>query len=99
MHRPALKTFLHEKTSQKVTIDGKIDELAWKDAARFDEMVEFRPVMGRKEEFGNHTEAYLMYDDEGIYFGGICHERNVDSVSRSSPAGMVSAPTTTSGLF
>ncbi|MBK9508525.1 MAG: carbohydrate binding family 9 domain-containing protein [Cytophagaceae bacterium] len=70
------------KTSQKVTIDGKIDELAWKDAARFDEMVEFRPVMGRKEEFGNHTEAYLMYDDEGIYFGGICHERNVDSVSR-----------------
>ena len=78
----APKNIPAKKTSQKVTIDGKIDEPAWKDAARFDELVEFRPVMGRKEEHGNHTEAYIMYDDEGIYFGGICHERTIDSVSR-----------------
>jgi hypothetical protein len=77
-----IKNLPAKRTSQKVKIDGKLNELAWKDAAKFDELVEFRPLMGRKEEFGNHTEAYLMYDDEGIYFGGICHERDIDSVSK-----------------
>jgi Domain of unknown function (DUF5916) len=78
----SVKNIPAKRTTQKVVIDGKIDEAAWKDAAKFDELVEFRPVTGRKETKGNETEAFLMYDDEGIYFGGICHENTIDSVSR-----------------
>ncbi|MCP9756742.1 hypothetical protein EGI26_16370 [Lacihabitans sp. CCS-44] len=77
-----VKNIPAKRTNQKVVIDGKIDEAAWKDAAKFDELIEFRPTFGRKEAQGNQTEAYIMYDDEGIYFGGICHENNIDSVSR-----------------
>jgi Domain of unknown function (DUF5916) len=44
-------------------------------------LVEFRPKVGAMEEYGIRTEAWLMYDDEGIYFGGYCHERTNDSIS------------------
>lgn len=64
-----VKNIPAKRTTQRVVIDGKIDEAAWKDAAKFDELIEFRPIFGRKEVEGNQTEAYLMYDDEGIYFG------------------------------
>lgn len=71
-----------KRTLQKVTIDGKLTETAWHDAAKFDELIEFRPVVGRKERHENRTEAFLMYDDEGIYFGGTCYENSLDSISK-----------------
>lgn len=71
-----------QRTTQTVIIDGKLTDLAWKDAAKADDYIEFRPVIGRKEEQGNHTETFLMYNDEGIYFGGTCYERSLDSISK-----------------
>lgn len=70
------------RTTQRVVIDGKLTESAWQDAAKADDYVEFRPVIGRKEEYGNRTETFLMYSDDGLYFGGTCYERNVDSIAR-----------------
>jgi len=57
------------RTSKPVKIDGLINEDAWKDAATMDNLVEFRPTVGRLEENENRTVTYLMYNDEGIYFG------------------------------
>ncbi|WP_199563254.1 DUF5916 domain-containing protein [Runella aurantiaca] len=71
-----------QRTTLPVVIDGKLTDLAWKDAAKADDYTEFRPVIGRKEEQGNHTETFLMYDNEGIYFSGTCFERSLDSVSK-----------------
>jgi hypothetical protein len=45
------------------------------------DLIEFRPKIGRKEDYPNRTETYLMYDDEGIYFGGYCYERTKDSIA------------------
>jgi hypothetical protein len=70
-----------QRTNKLVKIDGILDEEAWKDATKATDFVEFRPVIGRKEEKGNHTECFLMYSDDGIYFGGTCYERSVDSVA------------------
>lgn len=70
-----------KRTSQPVKIDGLLNDSAWKDAAMMTNLVEFRPKMGRKEDHENRTEAYLMYTDEGIYFGGYCYERTKDSIS------------------
>lgn len=69
------------RTSKPVKIDGLITEDAWKDAATMDNLVEFRPTVGRLEENENRTVTYLMYNDEGIYFGGYCHERTKDSIA------------------
>ncbi|MFN8348344.1 MAG: DUF5916 domain-containing protein [Spirosomataceae bacterium] len=71
-----------QRTALPVAIDGILNEPAWKDAAKADDYTEFRPVIGRKEEQGNHTETFLMYDNEGIYFGGTCFERSLDSISK-----------------
>ncbi|CAH0997081.1 hypothetical protein EMA8858_03218 [Emticicia aquatica] len=71
-----------KRTTKAVIIDGKLNDLAWQDAAKADDYTEFRPVIGRKEEKGNHTETFLMYDDAGIYFGGTCFERNIDSIAK-----------------
>ena len=71
-----------KRTTQKVLIDGKLNDAAWNDAAKADDYIEFRPVVGRKERFENRTESFLMYDDEGIYFGGTCFESSEDSISK-----------------
>lgn len=76
------KTLPAQRTGKPVTIDGKLDEPAWLDAAKADDYTEFRPAIGRKEEPGNHTETFLMYNDQGIYFGGTCYERSLDSISK-----------------
>ena len=70
-----------KRTTGIVKIDGIPNDEAWKDAAVMKDMLYFRPKMGAKEEYANRTEAYLMYSDEGIYFGGFCHERTKDSIA------------------
>jgi len=69
------------RTSLPVKIDGLINEEAWKQAPIITGMVEMRPTAGRAENEKNKTEVYLVYDDEAVYFGGILHENNKDSIS------------------
>jgi hypothetical protein len=76
------KTLEAKRTTQKIIVDGKLNEPAWKDAAKADDFTEFRPVIGRKEEQGNHTETFLIYDDNGIYFGGTCYEKDINNISK-----------------
>ena len=63
-------------------IDGLLTDSAWGDAAPMTDLIEFRPHIGDKENYATRTEAFLMYDDEGIYFGGYCHEPTKDSIAR-----------------
>ena len=59
-----------KRTVLPVKIDGLITDSAWKDATIMTNLIEFRPKVGDKEDPANRTVTYLMYDDEGIYFGG-----------------------------
>jgi hypothetical protein len=70
-----------KRMSGMIKIDGVLDDQAWKDAAVMTDLVEFRPKIGALEDPANRTISYLMYNDEGIYFGGFCHERTRDSIS------------------
>jgi hypothetical protein len=70
-----------KRTTGKIKIDGLLTEPAWKDAAVMTDMVYFRPKAGAPEDRANRTVAYLMYNDEGIYFGGFCYERTRDSIA------------------
>jgi len=75
------RTLPAKRTNRAVKIDGQLTDSAWKDAALMTDLIEFRPKIGDKEEYSNRTEAWLMYDDRGIYFGGYCHERTRDSIA------------------
>ncbi len=76
-----VKTLPAKRTAGIIKIDGLLTDTAWKSAAVMSDLVEFRPKTGAPEDWTNRTVSYLMYDDEGIYFGGFCHERTKDSIA------------------
>lgn len=78
---PAPRQLPAVRTNQPVKIDGLLNDSAWKTAPVMNDLVEFRPVVGRKELPENRTETFLLYSDEGIYFGGYCYERTRDSIA------------------
>ena len=78
---PAQRILEAKRTSRVVKIDGLLKDSAWSDAAVMSDLIEFRPKIGAHENYGTRTVSYLMYNDEGIYFGGFCHERTKDSIA------------------
>jgi len=68
------------RANTAIKIDGKLDDAAWKDAPIATNFVELRPVAFRKESEANRTEVFFLYNDEGIYIGGYCHEKTKDSI-------------------
>ncbi len=76
------KTLEAKRTDQTIKIDGDLSDPAWQKAPRADQFVEYRPSINKKEAEGNRTETFLLYSDEGIYFGGTCYEQSRDSIAR-----------------
>ncbi|MBA2562614.1 MAG: carbohydrate binding family 9 domain-containing protein [Chitinophagaceae bacterium] len=70
------------RTLLPIKIDGVINEEAWKKAPVISKLIQMRPLFGKEENEKNKTEAYLLYDDNAIYFGGFCHESHKDSLSK-----------------
>ena len=68
------------RATAAIKIDGKLDDAAWKDAPIATNFVELRPVAFRKESETNRTEVFFLYNDQGIYIGGYCHEKTKDSI-------------------
>ena len=68
------------RANTAIKIDGKLDDAAWKDAPIATNFVELRPVAFRKESETNRTEVFFLYNDQGIYIGGYCHEKTKDSI-------------------
>ncbi|MEN9549348.1 MAG: hypothetical protein RIR12_1939 [Bacteroidota bacterium] len=75
------KQLTAKRTTQLVTIDGHLTDNAWKDAALATDFIEFRPTPFKKEDTANRTEVYIMYNDDGIFMGGYCHEISKDSIA------------------
>ena len=62
-------------------IDGILNEPAWKTAPAANHFVELRPNTFRKEDEANRTEIFILYNNQGLYIGGYCHEKNKDSIA------------------
>ncbi|MFS8082526.1 MAG: DUF5916 domain-containing protein [Ginsengibacter sp.] len=77
-----LKQVSAVKTNETFKIDGEINEPGWKKASVFTGFTEFRPQFGMQEKADSKTEVYILYDDNYVYVGGYCHEKNIDSISK-----------------
>lgn len=77
----AVKKIAAQRINERIKIDGILNEPVWKGAPVADSFVESRPVPFKKEDAGNATKIYLLYDNEGIYAGGYLHEKNKDSIA------------------
>jgi len=71
-----------KRNTKEVKIDGKIDGQEWSDATLLNQFTQLRPIPNKAEDRETRTEAYIMYSDDGIYFGGTCFESNKDSISK-----------------
>ncbi len=69
------------RTTQKIIIDGNLNDAAWNEAPLAGDFVEWRPNYGKKESFENRTEIRILYNNDAIYISGFCHEGVTDSIS------------------
>jgi hypothetical protein len=55
-------------------VDGSLDERAWQEAAPLDGFVQAEPFEGQPGS--ERTEVRILYDDDAIYVGVVCHDRD-----------------------
>jgi hypothetical protein len=60
------------RTNDKITVDGKLDELTWQSATKATDFVQINPNPGTSAS--HNSEVFVMYDDEAIYFGAILYD-------------------------
>ena len=59
------------RTSDRPSIDGRLDDAVWRRAARITEFVQQQPLDG--EPATEETELYIAYDTQNLYFGMHVH--------------------------
>jgi hypothetical protein len=60
-----------QKASEKIKIDGKLDENSWKNAAIASDFWMAFPVDGKKADL--QTEVRMTYDEQFLYLSAVCH--------------------------
>ena len=59
------------RTSTPPDVDGRLDDVVWRNAVRITEFVQTSPVEGAAAT--EDTEVYIAYDNNNIYFGFYVH--------------------------
>jgi hypothetical protein len=70
-----------KRITSSLKIDGVLDEEAWKTAPVADKFTMLRPSPFIAESEDNATKVYFLYNNEGLYVGGILKEKNKDSIA------------------
>ena len=60
------------RTTQKITLDGHLDEPMWKQAPAATDFYQKLPSNGAPAT--DSTEAHFLYDDDNLYIGVICED-------------------------
>ncbi|MHC4873609.1 MAG: DOMON domain-containing protein, partial [Planctomycetota bacterium] len=80
IHKPLkVNEFTAQKRSGKLTIDGKLDEGDWKKNAFVTGFIDIDGVKSVAE-----TGIQILYDQDNLYFGFICAEKNMDQLQTTA---------------
>ncbi len=66
------------RVAADISIDGRLDEEAWRRAPKIGKLVQRLPVSG--DEPSERTEVTLLYDDDNLYIGVMCYDSEPDRV-------------------
>src|SRR5512140_2049481 len=69
------------RSAGAVQIDGKLDEPAWRNAPEFEAFVQIFPSEGAPPT--ERTELRVLYDDQNVYVGFICHDSRPGEIVRN----------------
>lgn len=61
-----------KKTTEQITIDGKLDEEVWSQADKANDFIQNFPTDSLKAT--SQTEVSVTFDDQFLYVGGVCYE-------------------------
>lgn len=76
------KTLQAKFTTENISIDGKINEEAWKSAPIATDFVMFEPDNGKAISESKKTEVKVMYDNNAVYVLAVLHDEEPDKISR-----------------
>ncbi len=67
------------RISEKITIDGHLDEGSWHQAEKLDAFLQFQPHKGQPATF--QTFVRILYDQKNIYIGFECYDDEPDKIA------------------
>lgn len=68
--------------SEKIEIDGKLNENSWQTAAIASDFIMLDPDNGKVIPENKKTEVKVLYDNDAIYVGAIMYDENPDKILR-----------------
>ena len=74
------KTLQTKFISDKIEIDGKLDENIWKSAAIASDFITFEPDNGKPIPENRKTEVKVLYDNDAIYIGALLRDESPDKI-------------------
>ena len=66
--------------SEKIEIDGKLDENSWQSAEIATDFIMFDPDNGKKIPDSKKTEIRVLYDNDAIYIGAMLYDENPQKI-------------------
>jgi hypothetical protein len=69
-----------QKTSEFISIDGKLNEKDWNTAAIASDFVMYNPDNGKAIPDTQKTEIKVLYDDNAIYIGAMMHDNEPNKI-------------------
>jgi hypothetical protein len=74
------KALQAKSISQNISIDGKLDENAWQNAAIASDFITLEPDNGKPVPEGKKTEVKILYDNDAIYIGAKMFDDEPDKI-------------------
>lgn len=68
--------------TDKIEIDGKINEAVWQNAAIAGDFITFEPDNGKPIPDNKKTEVRVLYDNDAIYIAAVMNDENPEKILR-----------------
>ena len=77
---PDEKSLKATKTTERIRIDGVLDEIAWLKGQTVSSFTQTDPDEGEPARYD--TKVVMLYDDEALYFGFTCYDNEPGDIVR-----------------
>jgi hypothetical protein len=74
------KTLQTKFSSEKILLDGKLDEVVWQTVPVATDFVMFQPDNGKPVAENKRTEVRVLYDNEAIYISALLYDNEPDKI-------------------
>ena len=76
------KTLQAKRTTEDITIDGKINEEIWKTASIASDFIMFEPDNGKRISNDKKTEVKVLYDNDAIYISAVLYDNEPSKIKK-----------------